>query len=107
MRVLLAANASYVPPRGGATRSNLAWLDTLSAAGHECRVIAADLLHERAGKLEQLRSEQIQAVPETFTADGVEVVRRGSVLVYSAAEPHQRSRLLRDQIAGFRPDWVL
>ena len=41
MRILLAANASYVPPRGGATRSNLVWLDHLAAAGHECRIVAA------------------------------------------------------------------
>jgi glycosyltransferase involved in cell wall biosynthesis len=107
MRVLLAANASYVPPRGGATRSNLAWLDALSSAGHECRIVAADLAHERAGKLEQLRSEQIQVGPEASIGQGVEVVRRGSILVYSAAEPHQRGQLVREQIASFRPDWVL
>ena len=33
MRILLTANASYVPPRGGATRSNLIWLDHLAAPG--------------------------------------------------------------------------
>ncbi len=33
MRILLAANASYVPPRGGATRSNIVWLELLSEAG--------------------------------------------------------------------------
>ena len=39
MRILLTANASYVPPRGGATRSNLIWLDQLAARGHECRIV--------------------------------------------------------------------
>ena len=33
MRVLLTANASYAPPRGGATRSNLIWLDHLAVFG--------------------------------------------------------------------------
>jgi len=33
MRVILASSASHVPPRGGSTRSNLAWLDALRASG--------------------------------------------------------------------------
>ena len=40
MRILLTANASYVPPRGGATRSNLVWLENMAASGHACRVVA-------------------------------------------------------------------
>src|ERR1035441_2148300 len=40
MRILLTANASYVPPRGGATRSNLLWLEYMAARGHECRIVA-------------------------------------------------------------------
>ena len=39
MRILLTATASYVPPRGGATRSNLIWLDHLARAGHACRIV--------------------------------------------------------------------
>ena len=39
MRILLTANASYVPPRGGATRSNLIWLDQMAGAGHACRIV--------------------------------------------------------------------
>ena len=39
MRILLTANASYVPPRGGATRSNLIWLDQMARAGHLCRIV--------------------------------------------------------------------
>ncbi len=108
MRILLAANASYVPPRGGATRSNIAWLDVLSAAGHECRVVAAELTQDRAGKLEQIRNEEIQVdAAAPGRRDGVEALRRGPLLVFSAAEPHRRGQLLREQIAGFRPDWVL
>jgi glycosyltransferase involved in cell wall biosynthesis len=108
MRILLAANASYVPPRGGATRSNIAWLELLSAAGHECRVVAAELAHDRAGKLAQIRSEEIPVeAAEPGGYEGVEVLRRGPMLVFSAAEPHRRSQVLRDQIAVFQPDWVL
>ena len=42
MRVLLTANASYVPPRGGATRSNLVWLDHLTAHGMQAFIDVAD-----------------------------------------------------------------
>ncbi|MCC7173914.1 MAG: glycosyltransferase family 4 protein [Bryobacterales bacterium] len=108
MRILLAANASYVPPRGGATRSNITWLDLAAAAGHECRIVAAELAQDRAGRLDQIRDEQIEAVPvESERQDGVEALRRGSVLVLSAADPGRRTRLLRDQMAAFHPDWVL
>ncbi len=108
MRILLAANASYVPPRGGATRSNLVWLDLAAEAGHECRIVAAELAQDRAGRLDQLRDEEIELVAlDTGRQDGVEIVRRGAVTVCSAADPGRRTLLLREQIAGFRPDWVL
>ena len=41
MRILLTANASYVPPRGGATRSNLIWLDHLAATATTAASCAA------------------------------------------------------------------
>jgi glycosyltransferase involved in cell wall biosynthesis len=77
MRILLTANASYAPPRGGSTRSNLAWLSQLAGAGHACRVVAAGAAEESPVKL----------VP--------------------AAEPARRVELLREQIRDFTPDWVL
>jgi glycosyltransferase involved in cell wall biosynthesis len=39
MRVLLTSNATHLPPRGGSTRSNLAWLRHLAAVGHACVVV--------------------------------------------------------------------
>ena len=41
MKVLLTSNASYDPPKGGSTRSNLAWLRHLAGAGHQVRVVSA------------------------------------------------------------------
>src|SRR5580693_303561 len=38
-RILLGSTASYAPPRGGATRSNLLWLRHLVGAGHQCRIV--------------------------------------------------------------------
>lgn len=108
MRILLTANASYVPPRGGATRSNLVWLEHLAANGHTCRVVASELAHDPSGKLEQIHHEEIRVVASPAdSGDGIEVVRRGAIVVYAVAEPSRRSRVLREQIRGFQPDWVL
>jgi glycosyltransferase involved in cell wall biosynthesis len=104
MRILLAANASYVPPRGGATRSNLVWLERLAAAGHPCRIVAA-LAGDPAGRLEQLRDEGIE--PPVDRGDGVAVSRQGGVMVYSVAEPSRRTQVLRQQVREFEPDWLL
>ncbi|MGO9097877.1 MAG: glycosyltransferase family 4 protein [Bryobacteraceae bacterium] len=104
MRILLTANASYVPPRGGATRSNLAWLERLAAAGHACRIVAA-LAVDRAGWLDELRNEGIE--PPADRGDGVAVSRRGGVLIHSIAQPARRTQALREQIREFQPDWLL
>jgi glycosyltransferase involved in cell wall biosynthesis len=105
MRILLAANASYVPPRGGATRSNLAWMDRLAEAGHECRILAAPLAHD-AARREQMVQERIDA-DVTEVEPGVEVARRGPIAIWAVNDPGRRVRALREQIASFRPDRVL
>jgi glycosyltransferase involved in cell wall biosynthesis len=107
LRILLTANASYVPPRGGATRSNIVWLDLLTRAGHECRIVCSELARDDAGKLEQLRSEGIRAEVEAGSSDEVQIVRRGAILVFAAAAPQRRRLLLTEQIRQFQPDWVL
>jgi glycosyltransferase involved in cell wall biosynthesis len=83
MRILLTANASYVPPRGGATRSNLLWLDGLARRGHQCRIVCGP------------------------AGEGVALPHHESIEVYAIGEPAQRVRMLRRQIAEFQPDWVL
>src|ERR1017187_1465189 len=96
MRILLTANASYVPPRGGATRSNLLWLEYMAARGHDCRVVAAALA-DSAGKRAQMAQEGLDR--QTLVARGVEV--------YEVAERARQAPLLRRQIREFQPDWVL
>lgn len=82
MRILLASGASYAPPKGGSTRSNLAWLRALFAKGHTCRVVCA-----AAGE-----------VGET-NVDGIEILR--------VAELALHAERLTEEIRRFRPDWVL
>ncbi len=83
MRILLTANASYAPPRGGATRSNLIWLDHLARSGHECRIVCG------------------------APGEGAELRYHESILVFALEEPARRVHTLRSQIQEFRPDWVL
>ena len=83
MRVLLAANASYAPPRGGATRSNLIWLDHMARSGHRCRVVAG------------------------ASQEGAELPLDRSIAVSTIAQPAARVEALRREIHEFAPDWVL
>lgn len=79
MRVLLTANASYAPPRGGSTRSNLVWLRSLTGSGHACRVVCS------GGESADVTGIDIRSVPD--------LSRRASVL--------------SDHVREFQPDWVL
>ncbi len=105
MRILLTANASYVPPRGGATRSNLLWLENMAAAGHACRIVAA-APQESPGTREQIANENIHW--ETLERRAaVEVLEREGIRVYAVAERSVQTGTLRRQIHEFQPDWVL
>jgi glycosyltransferase involved in cell wall biosynthesis len=83
MRVLLTANASYSPPRGGATRSNLVWLDHLARAGHACRIVCG------------------------APGEGADLRHHPSIAIFAIADPAKRVQVLREQIREFHPDWVL
>ena len=83
MRILLTANASYAPPRGGATRSNLVWLDHMARAGHECRIVCGP------------------------PGEGAAYAPHPSLAIFPIADPAARVERLRREILDWRPDWVL
>ena len=83
MRILLASNASYAPPRGGSTHGNLAWLRHLARRGHTCRVVG--------GSVETGDHETEQ--------DGISI--------RSAHDLTRRATIIGDEIDRFTPDWVL
>lgn len=85
MRVLLTANASYDPPHGGSTRSNLSWLRHLAAQGHACRVIAPTPAGAATARDRSVDGISIRSVPQ---------LQREHVLV-------------AQEIRAFAPDWVL
>jgi glycosyltransferase involved in cell wall biosynthesis len=96
MRIILASSASHVPPRGGSTRSNLAWLDALRASGHSCRVVAGALVSDTPEKLALLRRE---------TED--QDTGRTTHEIHAVPDPARRAVVLKEQIGAFQPDWVL
>lgn len=86
MRLLLASSASHDPPRGGSTRGNLAWLARLAESGHSCRIVAGT-----------------ESGP---SASGSETVLPRGIGLTAVPDAARRS-VLRAEIGGFRPDWVL
>ena len=83
MRILLTANASYAPPRGGATRSNLLWLDYLASRGHACRIVCG------------------------APGEGAALDPHASIAILPVADPARRLQALRAEFRDFAPDWVL
>jgi len=82
MKILLTSNASYAPPRGGSTRSNLMWLRHLAAKGHACRVVSAAVAADAESVHNAIRIRSVKDLP-----------RRASVL--------------HAEIREFAPDFVL
>jgi glycosyltransferase involved in cell wall biosynthesis len=85
MRVLLTSNASYDPPKGGSTRSNLMWLRHLALSGHPCRVVC----------------------PREEGAEDAQVVDTVRIEIHSYSQLSRRLTVLSDEIRSFHPDWVL
>jgi glycosyltransferase involved in cell wall biosynthesis len=83
MKLLCTSTASYAPPRGGATRSNLIWLDHLARAGHACRIVCG------------------------ASGPGAELRHHESIAVLAIDDPARRIQTLRREIKEFEPDWVL
>ena len=82
MKILLTSNASYAPPRGGSTRSNLMWLRHLAASGQSCRVVCAALGADAESIHEGIRIRSVKDLP-------------------------RRSPILHAEIQEFAPDFVL
>ncbi len=84
MRVLLASSASYHPPKGGSTRSNLVWLRALAAAGHDCHVVCGAASEAEAGPAQ---------------VDGISLQRHANLSRQPAP--------IREAIERLAPDFVL
>ncbi len=105
MRILLASSASYAPPRGGSTRSNLAWLRHLAGAGHPCRIVCGG---DVAGGWTELEPHiEVRPVPDgsaraDVLREAIELWAPDRVLVSSEDLSHTllraASRAARDRL---------
>lgn len=84
MKILLLANASYEPPRGGSTRSNLAWLREMIAAGHQCHVLCPPASGD---------------VNDRVEVNGLSIRR--------VADLARNLHVVDEEVAALEPDWVL
>jgi len=112
MRVLLTSGAMHVPPRGGSTRSNLAWLHHLASRGHDCSIVApaaaADTPERQARLRADLEEQEIRV--EYIRCDrrsGCDVLRQGEITLYAVPEPGRLRTVLAATIRELAPDWVL
>jgi glycosyltransferase involved in cell wall biosynthesis len=112
LRILLTSNASYLPPRGGSTRSNLAFLQTLVASGHSCRVVAASPEVETEDQRDRLRQElQEQQLDSSLvpklSRDRLVTCRIEGIELVSVHDLLRRPEVLKTQILDFGPEWIL
>lgn len=84
MRILLASSASYHPPKGGSTRSNLVWLRALAAAGHECHVVCGAVSEAESGSV---------------LVDGIQMERHTTI--------HRDASPIAEAVDRLEPDFVL
>jgi len=112
MRVLLTSAATHVPPRGGSTRSNLAWLEHLALRGHDCRIVAPAAAADTPERRERLRADleeqdiRVQHI-RTDRRLGCDVLRLGEMTLYTVPEPGRLRLVLAETIRELAPDWVL
>ncbi len=104
MRILLTSNASFVPPRGGSTRSNAVWLEYLAWRGHQCRVISS-------AAPASARDVKAEAASQGYVVDPdlerEETVLPSGIAVTSIRDLWRSRGALTKAIREFAPDWVL
>jgi len=112
LRILLTSNAPYLPPRGGSTRSNLAFLEALVERGHSVRVAAAAAEtatdQQRTLLRQELAEQQLEAgYSRKLEQQLISAGHLGRIEIVSVRDFMRHVTELQHQINEFRPDWVL
>jgi glycosyltransferase involved in cell wall biosynthesis len=112
LRILLASNASYLPPRGGSTRSNLAFLGILAEHGHRVRVVSAAAETHTDVQRSRLQRELAEQRLDSAFARRLEheSVATGffrGIEIVSIRDFMRHTDMLAAQIQEFAPDWLL
>jgi glycosyltransferase involved in cell wall biosynthesis len=101
-----------LPPRGGSTRSNLAYLEALAEHGHQVRVVAAAAeVHTDAQRSLVRRELAEQQLDPSFARrlekEDVVIGRWSDFDVVCVRDYSRHARALEAQVHEFVPDWVL
>jgi glycosyltransferase involved in cell wall biosynthesis len=109
VRIALLSNASYVPPRGGATRSNLAWLEALAKEGHQTWIVCSAAEQrseaEKTRYQTELREQNLnQPLP---IAEHVAASSRHGVSILAINDLILRAPIAEAKLREFEADWVL
>jgi glycosyltransferase involved in cell wall biosynthesis len=112
LRILLTSNASYLPPRGGSTRSNLEYLRALAEHGHQCRVISGAAEIATAEQQNRVREElQDQHFDISFAArlarDPMAKGNIDKIEVIAVRDFLRNPHIVSNQVSEWRPDWLL
>jgi glycosyltransferase involved in cell wall biosynthesis len=108
MRILLFQHAPYVPALGGANRSNRLLLEALVERGHTCRAIVSAAPVKGAAGREALRTELLGRGVKWQDLDlDLMAFSIGPVEVRAMPELRRLRHIAAQQVAEFRPDWVL
>jgi hypothetical protein len=108
MRILLSSTASFVPPRGGSTRSNRVWLEVLSSRGHVCRVVCGAAPADTQQQLQAVTAEaSSQGLLVNPARDHQDIVDASGIQISIHRRLGRQPGLLSGEIETFRPDWVL
>ncbi|MGA8594077.1 MAG: glycosyltransferase, partial [Bryobacteraceae bacterium] len=112
MRILLTSNAPYLPPRGGSTRSNLAFLRVLAGQGHQCLVVAGMPESDTPEQQTRLRNElQDQQFDGSLAAklghDPTVRARLDEIEIVAVRDLPRNFQVVSERVKSWRPDWVL
>jgi glycosyltransferase involved in cell wall biosynthesis len=112
LRILLTSNASYLPPRGGSTRSNLEFLRTLVDCGHQCRIVSNSAESTTAEQQNRLRDELSEqgfdpSLSVRLARDPIVRTSLEQMEVVSVRDLLRNSQAVSEQVTEWRPDWLL
>jgi glycosyltransferase involved in cell wall biosynthesis len=108
MKLLLAQYAPYVPPLGGANKSNQMVLEALAKRGHGCCAVSlASNIHGAAGRNQLAKELARQCISSQERAEGVAAFRLNNVEVSAVWDTSRLCVELTARIREFQPDWIL
>lgn len=109
MKILLIQNNTYVPARGGSTKSNRILIEELAARNHDCQVITLALNQHIIPRTrsEFLYELGVEGIPLTRSHVGIDVFHHKGVEVHAATDISVLDNYVLKRISEFEPACIL